>query len=93
MKDRNTIIFYYTVGIIIILIAFTAPFTGNVFEKLFALLGLGFVLLAIYCQVIARSKNKTAFTISRMPSEKTAPEVLSQVPLKNISLEAQLKRP
>lgn len=93
MKDRNTIIFYYTVGISIILIAFTAPFTGNLFEKLFALLGLGFILLAIYSHIVVRSKNKSAFTLSRVPSEKAAPQVLPQVQLKNITLEAQLKQP
>lgn len=93
MKDRNTIIFYYTVGILIILIAFTAPFTGNLFSNLFALIGLGFILLAIYTQVIFNNKGKSAFIISRVPSEKTIPQVIPQVQLKNISLEPQLKRP
>ncbi|GEK33017.1 hypothetical protein [Kurthia sibirica] len=65
MKDKNTILFLAAVGLLLNIIAISAPF-NTIFVRLILLVfGVSLLLFGYYSYVVTKRREKSAFTIFR----------------------------
>lgn len=95
MKDRNTIIFYFIVSLLSLVIALTAPLTVPFFKLLLIIISICFFLFGTYSTIVISSKRKSAFTISRMEKSNEVKTISPTIPrphLKEVYTENSFKR-
>ncbi|MBQ0138003.1 MAG: hypothetical protein KBT36_01795 [Kurthia sp.] len=81
MKDRNTIVFFLFIGILLILFACLAPLYSSGMAVFITLVGVLHIILAGYTTLITQFRGKSAFTVVKEPKAQPA-ATTQELPLK-----------
>lgn len=65
MKDKNTLIFFSVVGLLLISVSIFTPLSSLISRIIIGAFGISFVLIGYYMYAVSKRREKSAFIIFR----------------------------